>query len=185
MGYEAINFCNCLKTPPAMSILEIEVYPAPILKQKAAPVENIDDRLRQLAEDMLETMYKAPGVGLAAPQVGELLRLIVADSGESEKPDPIVLINPQIITGEGSASIKEGCLSVPGFTAEVERYQKIVVRAWTLEEKEIEIEACDFPAIIFQHELDHLDGVLFIDRISRLKRNIYERKLKKGTLNRD
>ena len=165
-----------------MSILKIETYPAPVLKQKAAAIENIDDRLRQLAEDMLETMYKAPGVGLAAPQVGESLRLIVADPGEIEKPEPIVLINPQIIAGEGKTAMKEGCLSVPGFTAEVERYQSIVIRAWTPDEKEIELEVHDFPAIVFQHELDHLDGILFIDRISRLKRNIYERKLKKGTL---
>jgi peptide deformylase len=168
-----------------MSILKIEVYPAAVLKQKTEPVQCIDDEIRQLAEDMLETMYQAPGVGLAAPQVGRSLRLLVADPGDEEdrnKRNPLVLINPEITEREGQAAINEGCLSVPGFTAEVHRAYRIALRAWTLDEQEIELELEDFPAIVIQHEYDHLDGILFIDRISRLKRNIYERKLKKGTL---
>jgi len=168
-----------------MSILKIEVYPAAVLKQKTEPVQCIDDEIRQLAEDMLETMYQAPGVGLAAPQVGRSLRLLVADPGDEEdrnKRNPLVLINPEITEREGQAAINEGCLSVPGFTAEVPRAYRIALRAWTLDEQEIELELEDFPAIVIQHEYDHLDGILFIDRISRLKRNIYERKLKKGTL---
>jgi len=168
-----------------MSILKIEVYPAAVLKQKTEPVQRINDEIRQLAEDMLETMYQAPGVGLAAPQVGHSLRLLVADPGDEEdrnKRNPLVLINPEITEREGQAAINEGCLSVPGFTAEVPRAYRIALRAWTLDEQEIELELEDFPAIVIQHEYDHLDGILFIDRISRLKRNIYERKLKKGTL---
>ncbi len=168
-----------------MSILEIETYPAAVLKQKATAIENIDDSLRELADSMLETMYRAPGVGLAAPQVGRSIRLLVADPGSREEPEPMILVNPKIITAEGRTSMQEGCLSVPGFTAEVERYKQIVVQAWTLDEREVELELEDFPAILLQHELDHLEGILFIDRISRLKRNIYERKLKKGTLPED
>lgn len=165
-----------------MSILNIDVYPAPVLKVKAQKILNIDDRIRLLAKDMLETMYKAPGVGLAAPQVGQSLSLIVADPGTKDDPTPLILINPEITAFAGKTGITEGCLSVPGYTAEVGRHQKIVVKAYTLDEKEVELNLEDFPAIVLQHELDHLQGILFIDRISRLKRNIYERKLKKGTL---
>ena len=165
-----------------MSILKIDVYPAPVLKMKTEKILNIDDSIRLLAEDMLETMYKAPGVGLAAPQIGRSISLVVADPGEVDKPSPLILINPEIIAHEGEACITEGCLSVPDYTAEVPRHRKIIVRAYTLEEKEVELTLEDFPAIILQHELDHLQGILFIDRISRLKRSIYERKLKKGTL---
>ncbi|MBN2808764.1 MAG: peptide deformylase [Deltaproteobacteria bacterium] len=165
-----------------MSILNIDVYPAPVLKRKTEKILNIDDGIRRLAEDMLETMYKAPGVGLAAPQVGQALSLVVADPGEKDKPTPLILINPEITAYEGRTGITEGCLSVPGYTAEVVRHQKIIVRAYTLDEKEIELTLEDFPAIVLQHELDHLQGILFIDRISRLKRSIYDRKFRKGTL---
>ena len=165
-----------------MSILNIDVYPALVLKMKTEKILNIDDSIRQLAEDMLETMYKAPGVGLAAPQIGCSISLVVADPGEKDKPSPLILINPEITAHEGQTGITEGCLSVPGYTAEVVRHQKIIVKAYTLDEKEVELTLEDFPAIVLQHELDHLHGILFIDRISRLKRNIYDRKLKKGTL---
>jgi len=166
-----------------MSILDINVYPAPVLKQVAARITQIDDEIRQLADDMLETMYKAPGVGLAAPQVGRSIALIVADPATDETPPaPMILVNPEIISASGEASIVEGCLSVPNYSAEVPRHQKIVVKAITLDEEEIELKLEDFPAIVIQHEIDHLHGKLFIDRISRLKRNIFERKLKKGTL---
>ncbi len=166
-----------------MSILEIDVYPAPVLKRKTEKIVNIDDDIRQLAEDMLETMYQAPGVGLAAPQIGRSISLVVADPGEKDSPSsPLILINPEITAHEGQTGITEGCLSVPGYTAEVPRHQKIILKAYTLDEKEIELTLEDFPAIVLQHELDHLQGILFIDRISRLKRNIYDRKFKKGTL---
>jgi peptide deformylase len=168
-----------------MDLLEIKVYPAAVLKQRAAPITNIDDRIRELAQAMLDTMYRAPGVGLAAPQVGESIRLLVADPGSREEPEPIVLVNPQITAAEGKTAMQEGCLSVPGFTAEVDRHKRIIVKGWTLDEQEVELELVDFPAILLQHEIDHLEGTLFIDRISRLKRNIYERKRKKGTLPED
>ena len=133
-------------------------------------------------EQLLETMYQAPGVGLAAPQIGRSISLVVADPGAKDDPSPLILINPEITAFEGQTAITEGCLSVPGYTAEVLRHQKIIVKAYTLDEKEVELSLEDFPAIVLQHELDHLHGVLFIDRISRLKRNIYDRKFKKGTL---
>ena len=166
-----------------MSILNIDVYPAPVLKRKTEKILNIDESIRQLAENMLKTMYEAPGVGLAAPQVGRSISLVVADTGENDKPSPLILINPEITAHEGQTGITEGCLSVPDYTAEVPRYQKIIIKAYTLDEKEVELTLEDFPAIVLQHELDHLQGILFIDRISRLKRNIYDRKFKKGTLN--
>ncbi len=167
-----------------MSILDIEVYPAPVLKQVAAEISRIDTEIRELAEDMLETMHQAPGVGLAAPQVGRSIALIVADpsTDKTTPPVPIILANPEIISAAGEISMVEGCLSVPDYSAEVPRRQKIVVKAITLDEEEIEMTLEDFPAIVIQHEIDHLHGKLFIDRISRLKRNIFERKLKKGTL---
>lgn len=165
-----------------MSILDIDVYPASVLKMKTENILEIDDSIRQLAQDMLETMYQAPGVGLAAPQVGRSISLVVADPGEKDDPSPLILINPEITDYEGQAGITEGCLSVPDYTAEVPRYQKIVVKAYTLDEKEVKLTLEDFPAIVLQHELDHLQGILFIDRISRLKRSIYDRKFKKGTL---
>ena len=167
-----------------MSILNIDVYPASVLKNKTEKILEIDESIRQLAQDMLETMYKAPGVGLAAPQIGRSISLVVADPGEKDEPSsPLILINPEITAYEGQVSITEGCLSVPDYTAEVVRHQKIIVKAYTLDEKEVELTLEDFPAIVIQHELDHLQGILFIDRISRLKRNIYNRKFKKGTLN--
>ena len=167
-----------------MSILDIDVYPAPVLKQVAARITLIDDTIRQLADDMLETMYQAPGVGLAAPQIGHSIALIVADpaTGEDTPPEPMVLINPEIIAAAGETTMVEGCLSVPDYSAEVSRYKKIVVKAQTLTEEEVELTLEDFPATVIQHEIDHLLGTLFIDRISRLKRSIFERKLKKGTL---
>jgi len=167
-----------------MSILDISVYPDPVLKQVAEKITRIDDEIRELADDMLETMYQAPGVGLAAPQVGRSIALIVADpvTDDDAPPEPMILINPEIISASGETAMVEGCLSVPDYSAEVSRYQKIIIKAQTLAEDAIEMTLEDFPAIVIQHEIDHLNGTLFIDRISRLKRNIFERKLKKGTL---
>ena len=166
-----------------MSILDINVYPAPVLERVADKITQIDDEIKQLAEDMLETMYQAPGVGLAAPQIGRSIALIVADPATNDgPPEPIVLINPEIISSTGETSMVEGCLSVPNYSAEVTRYKKIVVKAVTLNQDEIELTLEDFPATVIQHEIDHLLGTLFIDRISRLKRNIFDRKFKKGTL---
>jgi peptide deformylase len=162
-----------------MSLHRIRVFPDAVLKRKADEITTIDDEVRQLAQDMLATMYAAPGVGLAAPQVGISRRLIVADPSEERGREPLILINPVIVAGEGITGIEEGCLSVPLFTAEVERQAKILVRGFTLDEQEVEFTAEGFPAIVLQHEIDHLNGLLFIDRISPLKRDIFLRRQRK------
>jgi peptide deformylase len=151
------------------------------LKKTSVDIANIDGQVHQLAEDMVETMYAAPGVGLAAPQVGVAERLIVLDV-DSENPGKnlLKLINPVIAEREGEIVWEEGCLSVVDYTAEVKRSAKVLVRAWTPDQKEIAIEAEDLLAVALQHEIDHLDGKLFIDRLSSLKRDLYKRKLKKA-----
>jgi len=170
-----------------MALLKIFKYPEPALKQRAKPVKNIDGKLASFIDSMTQTMYAAPGVGLAAPQVGESSRVIVLDIDHDNPGKQLLkLINPEIIETHGSIIWEEGCLSVVDFTAEVKRAAKVLVRAWTPEQKEIEIEAEDLTAVALQHEIDHLDGTLFIDRISRIKRELYRRKIKKmareGTL---
>ncbi len=163
-----------------MAILEILKYPDPRLKQLSKPVESITADTLRLVEDMVETMYAAPGVGLAAPQVGVLQRIIVLDI-DHEKPRQNLyrLINPEIRHAEGEIVWEEGCLSVIDYTAEVERAARIQLVALNEKEKEITIEAAGLLAVALQHEIDHLDGKLFIDRISRLKRELYTRRLKK------
>ncbi len=163
-----------------MPLLEILTFPSPELKKKSVDIANIDGRVDQLAKDMVETMYDAPGVGLAAPQVGVAERMIVLDV-DSEDPgkDLLKLINPVVVEGRGSVLWEEGCLSVIDYTAEVKRSAEVLVRAWTPDQKEIEIEADGLLAVALQHEIDHLDGKLFIDRLSSLKRDLYKRKLKK------
>ncbi|MBI3785696.1 MAG: peptide deformylase [Deltaproteobacteria bacterium] len=164
-----------------MALRKILTYPAEELKHFSEPVKNIDGGIDQLVTDLVDTMYHAPGVGLAAPQVGITERIIVVDVDAAEDPGKklVKLINPVIVEAEGSVIWEEGCLSVVDYTAEVKRANRILVRAWTTEEKEIEIEAEEFFAVALQHEIDHLDGKLFIDRISRLKRDLYRRKVKK------
>jgi peptide deformylase len=163
-----------------MALLRIRKFPDAVLKQPAKPVANIDGGLNSFIESMVQTMYAAPGVGLAAPQVGESSRVIVLDT-DHENPGKhlLRLVNPRIVETEGSIVWEEGCLSVVDYTAEVRRAAKVLVRAWTAEEKEIEIEGTDLLAVALQHEIDHLDGKLFIDRISRIKRELYRRKLAK------
>ena len=163
-----------------MAVVEIRVYPDPILQVKAAVVENIDERIARLANDMAETMYAAPGVGLAAPQVGVSERLIVVDVKNSQGgKDLITLVNPQIMELGDRIMEEEGCLSVPGIREQVARAGWVVVRGYDLKEHEQRIEAEGLLAVAFQHEIDHLDGILFIDRISRLKRGIIQRKMRK------
>jgi peptide deformylase len=163
-----------------MALRKILTFPSPELKQKSVDVENIDGQIDQLATDMVETMYDAPGVGLAAPQVGIAKRMIVLDVNTEEPgKDLLKLINPVIVEGHGSVLWEEGCLSVIDYTAEVKRSAEVLVRAWTPDQKEIEIEADGLLAVALQHEIDHLDGKLFIDRLSSLKRDLYKRKLKK------
>ena len=163
-----------------MAILEILKYPDPRLSRVAQPVENINGAIVRLINDMLETMYAAPGVGLAANQVGALDRIIVLDiDHENPQKNVYKLINPTIVRSEGKILWEEGCLSVVDFTAEVRRAARVEVVALDENEKEIRIEAEGLLAVALQHEIDHLDGKLFIDRISRLKRDLYTRKRKK------
>jgi peptide deformylase len=163
-----------------MSIRRILKFPETSLQDVADPVRNINGDVSTLVQDMVETMYAAPGVGLAAPQVGVGQRVIVLDT-DAENPGKhlLKLVNPVIAGREGHIVWEEGCLSVFDFTAEVNRAKRVLVKAWTPEEKEIEIEAEDLLAVALQHEIDHLDGKLFIDRISRLKRDLYRRRVKK------
>jgi peptide deformylase len=166
-----------------MAIREVLQFPDARLRRRSDPVEKITDELRELAADLLETMYDEPGIGLAAPQVGAPVRLAVVDTAWAEEGgerSPVVLVNPEIVEREGKIVWTEGCLSVPDFTAEVERAERVVMRALDLEGKEIVEEARGLRAVCFQHELDHLDGVLFIDRIGRLKRDLYVQKRKKA-----
>ena len=163
-----------------MAILEILKYPHPILAKAAAPVKNITGKTVQLVNDMLDTMYAAPGVGLAAPQIGQSQRIIVLDI-DHENPGKQVykLINPVIARAEGDVTWEEGCLSVVDFTAEVRRAAEVEVVASDENEKEVRIAAEGLLAVALQHEIDHLDGKLFIDRISRLKRDLYSRRRRK------
>ncbi|OGP52637.1 MAG: peptide deformylase [Deltaproteobacteria bacterium RBG_13_52_11] len=163
-----------------MPVAKIRIYPDPILQTKAAEIENIDDRVVRLASEMAETMYAAPGVGLAAPQVGVSERLIVVDARHPEGTNELItLINPEIINIEGRIVEEEGCLSVPGIRENVARAQRVLIRGYDLDERQREIEAEGLLAVAFQHEIDHLEGILFIDRVSRLKRGIIQRKMRK------
>jgi peptide deformylase len=159
---------------------EILKYPNPILSQKALEIGEITPEIRQLALDMAEAMYEKRGIGLAAPQVGECCRLIAVDtSGPDERTDLMFLVNPVIVSQEGEVEDEEGCLSVAQYRAKVKRSEKVVVKAKDLDGNPVEIAADDVMAVCLQHEIDHLDGVLFIDRISRLKRALYDNKVKK------
>jgi len=162
-----------------MAILPIRHYPDEVLRRKVPLETGIDQSLIDLSKDMVETMYAAPGVGLAAPQVGELRRLIVLDCGPKETPRLIVAVNPEIILRDGESYEEEGCLSVPGYYAQVARSARIKVRFLDLEGKEVTLECAGLLAICFQHEIDHLEGQLFIDHLSSLKRSIFRRKYKK------
>jgi peptide deformylase len=163
-----------------MSVTKICVYPDSILQVKAAEIETIDGRVARLAGDMAETMYAAPGVGLAAPQVGVSERLIVVDVKNPEgQKELITLINPEIIEAQGRVVEEEGCLSLPGIRENVTRAARVLVRGHDLNEREREIEAEGLLAVALQHEIDHLEGILFIDRVSRLKRGIIQRKMRK------
>ncbi len=155
-------------------------YGASELELKSQPVERFDQELKTLAGDLLQTMYAAPGIGLAAPQVGINLRLTVIDiTGGEEKGHQVILVNPEIAGREGSQKGEEGCLSIPDFTALVERPQQVRVAAQDLDGNPIDLEGSDLLARVMCHEIDHLDGILYIDRISRLKREMIKRKIQK------
>jgi peptide deformylase len=165
-----------------MALLPILVAPDPRLNQKAEPVAQVDARLRKLMDDMLETMYIAPGIGLAAPQVGVLERVIVLDlAHEGEQPQPLRMANPELLwVSDEDAVYNEGCLSVPEHYADVTRPAKIKVRYLDENNKTVERDAEGLLATCIQHEMDHLDGILFIDHLTALKRNIILRKLLKA-----
>ncbi|KPJ97663.1 MAG: peptide deformylase [Desulfobacterales bacterium SG8_35] len=163
-----------------MAIKKILTYPDPVLRQKVETVTSFDASLKELARDLAETMYDAPGAGLAANQIGVCLRVVVIDvSASKEEKKHLVLVNPEIVEKEGCQVDEEGCLSVIDLTANVERFSKLLVRAQDLEGKTWEFPAEDFFARVIQHELDHLNGILFIDHLSPLKRTLYKRHLKK------
>jgi len=163
-----------------MAVLDIKKYPAPVLKKKAAAVSVFDEELQKLIDDMVETMYAAPGVGLAAPQVGISKRLAVIDISSRDDQHPlIVLINPCVLRTAGEVEFEEGCLSLPEYTAKVKRSESLVVRAHDRNGDEVEIEADGLLAIALQHEIDHLDGFLLIDRISPIKREFFKKRYKK------
>ncbi len=163
-----------------MALLKIRHYPDPVLKKVATPVTEFNESLRQLAHDMTETMYAAPGIGLAAPQIGISKRLTVIDcSSRDEEAQLLVLINPEIIDREGESCEEEGCLSVPEYYAKVNRSESVKVRFQDLDEQTHVITAGGLAAIACQHEIDHLDGILFIDHLSPLKRSIFRKKWKK------
>jgi peptide deformylase len=180
-----------------LAILKIKTAGDPILKEKTLPVKNIDEDILRLIKDMSDTMRAAGGLGLAANQVGTLLRIAIIDFGyleydealeNGEQPDypkfkPVALINPVIRSKEGCTSIQEGCLSVPGYRSEVERAVKITYSYTAVDGQKFTAVAKDLAAIAIQHEIDHLDGILFIDRISNLKKNIAIKKVKKYLLN--
>lgn len=162
-------------------IRTILTYPNPELKKKSAPVTEISDSVRELIRDMTETMYDAPGVGLAAPQLGVHLRVIAIDvSPKEEPPELIVAINPVIVEAEGEAYEEEGCLSVPKYAANVRRHASVVVKGLDPDGRERTWNADELLAIAFQHEIDHLDGILFVDRLSVLKRELFQRKARKA-----
>jgi peptide deformylase len=161
-----------------MTRLTILEYPDPRLRTRAAPVAVVDEPLRQLVDDMFETMYAAKGIGLAATQVNVHKRLLVTDVSE-EKDRPLVFVNPEILAREEVGTMQEGCLSVPGFYEDVDRAQRIRVRALGRDGQPFEMDADGLLAVCIQHEIDHLDGKLFVDYVSELKRTRIRRKLEK------
>jgi peptide deformylase len=164
-----------------MALMEILHYPDPRLRTRAAPVTQVDDRIRKLAADMLETMYGAPGIGLAATQVNVHERVIVVDVSP-EHNEPRCFINPEILAREGEEEMEEGCLSVPGVFDVVRRAEKIRMRALGLDGQSVEFNADGLLAVCIQHEIDHLDGKLFVDYLSGLKRDRIRKKLEKAAL---
>ncbi len=155
-------------------VREIVTYPSEVLTTPTQSVDVVDREVRDLVKDMFETMYHAEGVGLAANQIGVPLRVMVIDTTPKEDAPnlKLVLINPEIVSSEGRVKYKEGCLSFPGLTVEVERAEKVKVRALNEHGEEIEVNLEGFPAIVFQHELDHLNGITFIDRLKGWRRRI-------------
>jgi peptide deformylase len=166
-----------------MAVLPILEYPHPTLRRVAEPVETVDDEVRKLVDDMAETMYAAPGVGLAAPQVGVSKRMFVIDiAAEDEPSNLLALINPRFVSREGDVVWEEGCLSFPGVHEDVQRAEQVVVQALDRDGNPFEVEAEGLMAVALQHEYDHLEGVLIVDHVSYFKRRQIDRDLKKRAL---
>jgi len=164
-----------------MALLEIRIIGDPILTRTAALVKQVDEEIVRLARDMVETLHAAPGIGLAAPQVGVAKRVIVVDLSVGVDIEALhILINPEIVEKEGEAVCEEGCLSVPDIREKVVRPYRVVVRGLDLEGRTVEIEGEDLLARAFCHEIDHLDGILFVEKLSALKRTLIRKKLKKN-----
>jgi peptide deformylase len=169
-----------------MAILDIKKYPEKILKEKIPPLENIDARIQHFIDDMIDTMHAAKGVGLAANQIGILKRLCVIDTSlKEEKNSLIILINPVIIEKEGTVEAEEGCLSIPGYTTRIKRSERVYVKGLNREGKALEIEGIGLLSRVLQHEIDHLDGLLIVDRMSPIKRKFFKRKYKKSLMTTD
>ena len=161
-------------------VREIVIWPDPLLKKAARPVDRVDDSVRRLLDDLAETMYAADGVGLAATQIAEPVRCIVIDTSPRQEGQRLIhLVNPEIVKLEGTTSYTEGCLSIPGEAEEVERAAKVWVRALDRSGSPFELECEGLLAIAVQHETDHLDGTMFVDHLSSLKREIIRRRMKK------
>lgn len=163
-----------------MATLKVKQYGSPVLREVAQPVEEIDDEIRNIVKDMIDTMYASEGIGLAAPQIGISKRIIVVDVNPSDVTSkPLVLINPVILDRQGSVEAEEGCLSIPEIRGNVKRYQSVVVEGLNLEGQKVRIEATDLLARVLQHEIDHLDGKFFVDHLSKLKQMTLKNKLNK------
>ena len=161
-------------------VREIVIWPDPVLKEVAKPVDRVDDTIRRLLDDMAESMYAADGVGLAAPQIAERRRLIVIDTSPRQEGQRLIhLVNPEIVKLEGETTYTEGCLSIPGEAEDVERAAKVWVRALDYHGKPFELEADGLLAIAVQHETDHLNGIVFVDHLSSLKRELIRKRMKK------
>jgi peptide deformylase len=165
----------------SVGVLEILQFPHPTLRRRASEIKDVDERVHRLVEDMTVTMYRAPGIGLAAPQVGVPDRLILVDLSAGESPgELVVIVNPRIVCKEGEIQLEEGCLSVPDLRETVTRCRRVVVCGRDLQGRSIEVEGEDLMAVALQHEIDHLDGVLFLDHLSQLKRSRYVTRMKKA-----
>lgn len=163
-----------------MAVLEIRKYPDDVLKKVAEPVNEINGELQKLIDDMIETMYSSNGVGLAASQVGVLKRIIVVDtSSRQEGQSLLVLINPEIVDCQGEILSEEGCLSIPGFITKLKRKEKVFLKALDRQGNPVEIEADGLLSRALQHEVDHLNGILIVDRLSPLKKELFRRKYSK------
>ncbi len=172
-----------------MAIREIRTYPDPVLRNKTSRIERIDSTLNRLIEDMVETMHAAPGVGLAANQVGVPLQLAVIDlssrEDEEQRHPLLVIINPEVLVMEGSVIEEEGCLSIPDYAEKVKRAARVKVRAQDRTGKQFELEAEGLMAKALQHEIDHLNGLLFVDKLSPLKKSLFKRRFKKALLEKE